>query len=140
MKKLVVVLLIFTSCTASLETDTTIERDFNSLLGKRITVEGIAENTKHGAVVVTKSNVSIWIDKLESWPSEYYSSGDEKGKTISVTGIITKTNDIPIYTGKSTYTSIKKEKPYIVVATDATTLSGNKRYLFKNASWHLIND
>lgn len=136
MKKLVIALLIFTSCTASLETDTTIERDFSTLLGKRITVEGTAENTKHGAVVVTKSHVSIWIDELDSWPPEYYSDNDQQGRAVSVTGIITETNDIPLYIGRSTNAAVKKET-LDVVATDPVT-NGESRYVFKNASWQLI--
>ncbi|WP_298420945.1 hypothetical protein [uncultured Kordia sp.] len=137
MKKLIVVLLVLlTACSKDLETDISNERDFSKLLGKRITIEGTASNTKYGALVITNDNASIWIDKLESWPAEYNASGTD-GKTVIVTGVIVETYDSPVQIQKRESASQSKETP----ATSATgSDSPTRRYVIKDATWGLISN
>ncbi|WP_046755655.1 hypothetical protein [Kordia jejudonensis] len=114
MKKLLIVLLVLlTSCSTSLETDISSDRDFSKLLGKRITVEGTAANTKFGALVITNDNASIWIDKLESWPAQYNAEGDN-GKTVIVTGVIIEKFDLPVVVNKNGQSSKTSSRKYVL--------------------------
>lgn len=126
MKKLIIVLLVlFTSCSTSLETDVSNERDLSKLLGKRITVEGTASNTKYGALVITNDNASIWIDKLESWPAEY-NAEEDNGKTVIVTGVIIEKFDLPVVVNKNGQQSSDK--------------TSTRRYVLTDAIWGLLPD
>lgn len=135
MKKLILALLILSSCsTPSEESDASNDRDFNLLIGKRVTIEGEASNTKLGALVIINDDTSIWVDELESWPPEYYTD-DDNGKIVRVTGTIIEKYDLPVQIRKDNR-SQRSGKP-VLQATD--TQETSHRYLIKNATWELVS-
>ncbi len=135
MKKLILALLILSSCsTPSEESDTSNDRDFNLLIGKRTTIEGVASNTKIGALVIINEDTSIWVDELESWPPEYHADGDN-GKIVRVTGTIIERYDLPVQIKRASKPQGPEKPGLIATDTEETT----HRYLIKNATWELVS-
>jgi len=54
------------------------------------TFEGIAQDTKSGAVIVTDENIVYYIDGLEYWEGKYLN------KKLIVTGILTKMKGVEL--------------------------------------------
>ena len=100
MKKLLIVLLVLSSCSTNEDTETSIDREFNIQIGKRITIEGEAANTKFGALVIINDDTSVWIDGLDSWSPEYYTDEND-GEIVRVTGTIIERYDLPVYIKRS---------------------------------------
>lgn len=67
----------FNSCTTKSVTTKNI-----SEAKKSITVFGIAENAKAGAVVLTDQKQTYYVDQLDSWPDAFH------GKKVKVTGYL----------------------------------------------------
>jgi hypothetical protein len=59
-------------------------------LGQVVTVEGVAEDAKLGAVLTMGADI-IWIDGLEAWPKEL------RERRVSVTGRVIQRADLPVF-------------------------------------------
>ena len=99
------------------ETSKSKNKEVVMITGK-VTITGKAFDSKAGALLVTEENESIYIDQLDYWPDDCI------GKTISVTGIIVKTDAIP-----------KAGKP-----TDKLTKQGaeGEQTIIKNSTWTIM--
>src|SRR5262245_58909581 len=73
-------------------------QNWASQIGKSITLEGTAANTKLGAVLLGESG-EIWIDGLDAWPDGFYLGGD-RGKRLRVTGTVIERHDLPVFIQK----------------------------------------
>jgi len=104
-------------------------------LGKVIAVTGKAANTKMGALLIMKDSTSLWIEGLDSWPKEYY-LGEEKGKTLKVSGTVIEKYDLPVFIYKEG-DPIKSGMP-VPEGTDLKKAS--HRYLLKDAEWEIISE
>lgn len=136
MNKLIFLLLILlTSCATLTEVNTANDNKISDFLGQRIEIIGTAVNAKLGALLIAKDSTSIWIDGKESWPTGYYSGGNN-GKTLKVTGILIEKYDLPVY--------IQKEgdlpKSGIPVPEGTDLKEASRRYLLKKAKWEIISE
>ena len=103
-------------------------------LGKRITVEGWAVNSKGGAEVVG-DDFSAWIDGLDFWPEGYYTGGD-RGKRVKVTGVLAEDHALPVFIQKK-----GEPIPQGIPVPEGTDLhKASHRYLLKDATWELVGD
>jgi hypothetical protein len=105
------------------------EQPLNELLGKTITIKGMALNQKLGAVLQCE-NYKIWMKDLSGWPKGYYTGGD-KGKEVIVTGTVTEAHDLPVFISKN-----NDVVPAGIAVPEGTNLNeARHRYLLENASW-----
>ena len=105
------------------------QRDWASVVGQRIVVEGTAANAKLGALLETETG-NVWIDGLESWPEGFY-QGPGTGKRLRVTGVVVERHDLPVFVRKPGEPEMQGMP--VEPGTDLHTAS--KRYLLRDASW-----
>jgi len=60
-------------------------------LGQLVTVEGVAQDAKLGAMLLIGGSRTIWIDSLDAWPPE------ARGKRVRVTGKLIERSDLPVF-------------------------------------------
>lgn len=111
------------SCIAG-EPQEKLQDQFAAQLGKQITVVGEAQSLKEGARICGK-NFCIYIDGLDSWPSELY------GKQVSVTGIVIERHDLPVYVPRRG--DLPQAARAVRPGTDLRKAA--HRYLLKDAKW-----
>jgi len=107
-------------------------KDWSSLLGKTVTLEGTAADTKLGAMLVGKDN-DIWIDGLHRWPEGFYLGGD-KGKRLRVTGTVIRKDDLPAFVQKPGGIV----QAGIPVESEKELAKAKRRYLLKDAKWVVL--
>ncbi len=96
-------------------------------LGQRITIEGIAENAKLGALLLIGDDESIWIDGLEAWPE------DIRTKRVEVTGKVIERADLPVFIQR-------EDEPIMqgIPMPPGTDLDrASRRFLLAEAQWKL---
>jgi hypothetical protein len=107
--------------------------DWADLLGKTVTLEGIAANAKLGALVEGKENAIIWIDALDSWPEGFYPNHGQ-GKRLRVTGIVIKRADMPVFVQRPG----ELPEAGIPVKSEEELKKAKWRYLLKDAKWDVL--
>ena len=119
---------------SSLEVNKLDTSKLKELLGKRITLFGKAVDAKLGAMLEMEDGTNIWID-LDAWPAGYY-LGEDKNKTLKVTGTLSEKYDLPVF--------IEKEGEPIqsgIPVPEGTDLKkASHRYLLINAVWEIIKE
>jgi hypothetical protein len=75
----------------------------NAQLGQQVTLEGIAEARKLGAVL-RGSDFDVWIDQLQDWPRDYV------GQRVRVTGILDERHDLPVFIQKPESRSLAESR------------------------------
>ena len=129
--------IILTSCSSLIEVSTLNDENLNDLLGKKITVVGIAVNKKLGAKLITKDSTSIWISDKISWPEGYYLENNN-GKTLKVTGTVIEKYDLPVFKYKGEEEDLQRSG--IPVSEGTNLKETSHRYLLKNATWEIISE
>lgn len=100
-------------------------------LGRKITVEGWAVNSKMGAKLIGV-DFDLWIDGLSSWPEGYYTAGT-RGKKVTVSGILARDHGLPVFIPK-------RDEPVVqgIPVPEGTDLKkARQRYILMNAEWRL---
>ncbi len=101
-------------------------------LGRKITVEGWAVNSKIGAKLIG-ADFDLWIDGLGSWPEGYYTGG-ARGKKVTVSGILARDSGLPVFIPK-------RDEPVVqgIPVPEGTDLKkARQRYILRNAEWKLL--
>src|SRR5258706_8133191 len=115
-----VVLGIFLSGCAS-------QTKMRAQLGQQVTLEGIAEARKLGALL-HGSNFEAWIDGLQDWPRPYV------GQRVKVTGVLEERHDLPVYIQKPG----EPVAGGIPVPEGTDLREASRRYVVRDAKWGLI--
>ncbi len=136
MKRYLILLFILASCSKPINIDKLNDEKLKDLIGKRITIVGKAANAKLDAMLKTEEDEFIWIDGMESWPDGYY-FGEEKGKTLKVTGKVIERYDLPVVVVKDD-DLITKWGISVPEGTDLKEAS--HRFLLKNIDWEIIKE
>lgn len=106
---------------------------WESQLGQRVTVEGIAVNAKLGPCLLTSDGkLLIWIDGLEAWPRGWYRGGND-GTRLRVSGRIIRRRDLPVF--------IEHEGPQsagMPMPKGTDLKKAGIRYLLQEATWEVI--
>jgi hypothetical protein len=96
-------------------------------LGQQVTLEGIAEARKLGAVL-RGNDFEVWIDQLQDWPRNYV------GQKVRVTGVLEERYDLPVFIQK-------RGEPIaagIPVPEGTDLRKASHRYVVRDAKWSLI--
>lgn len=124
-------LLILAGCAAGRgQTGTAVVSADN--LGRKITVEGWAVNSKIGARLIG-IDFDLWIDGLSSWPEGYYTGG-ARGKKVMVSGVLARDSDLPVFIPKKDESIVQG----IPVPEGTDLRKARQRYILKNAEWKLL--
>lgn len=73
----------------------------------KITVIGLAENAKAGAIVITKDSLIYYVDRLTEWPTEFYS------RQVKVVGYFTIKEGVRPKEGEDTPQQIEGKKKIV---------------------------
>jgi hypothetical protein len=106
-------------------------RNWSSHLGHEVTVEGIAQNAKLGALLVS-DGADIWIDGLSWWPDSVLQAA-KAGKRVRVTGTAIERYDLPVFIPQEE----NSVKGGILVSPGSDLRDASRRFLLKNATWTL---
>ncbi|MGE3804667.1 MAG: hypothetical protein AB7K24_08360 [Gemmataceae bacterium] len=101
-------------------------KDWSTLVGKKITVAGTAQDRKLGATVVGEGE-SIWIDGLHSWQQD-------NDRRVRVTGIVITRNDLPVFVPKPG----EPVPQGIPIGRDEDLEKASRRYLLQDARWETL--
>ena len=96
-------------------------------LGQQVTLEGIAEARKLGAVL-RGNDFEVWIDQLQDWPR------DHVGKRVRVTGVLEERHDLPVFIRKPG----EPVAAGIPVPEGTDLRNASHRYIVRDAKWSLI--
>lgn len=107
--------------------------DWSIYLNQKVTVEGIAVDSKLGAQLLG-DGADIFIDGLDSWPTGFYLGG-RKGKRLYVTGTVIERSDLPAFAP----TQNEVPKAGIPVNKDSDLEKARKRFLLKDAMWEIVS-
>lgn len=106
---------------------------WESQLGQRVTVEGIAANAKLGAMLRMSHDQIIWIDGLETWPSGLYRRG-QAGIRLRVSGTVIKRSDRPVFIEEPS--DLPRAGIPMPKGTDLEKAA--IRYLLQDATWEAV--
>jgi hypothetical protein len=98
-----------------------------ALLGKTVTLEGIAEARKLGAAL-RGENFDVWIDRLQDWPGNYV------GRRVRVSGVLEERYDLPVYIQKPG----EPVSAGMPVSEGTDLRKASHRYIVRDAKWSLI--
>lgn len=110
------------------------EATLNDLKGKKVTIIGKTINLHLGAMVKTEG-YSIWIENLDCWPNGYY-LGEDKCKTVRITGKIIQKSDLPVFL----YKEGDPIRSGIPVPEGTDLKKAKRRFLLRNADWEVIEE
>ena len=96
-------------------------------LGQQVTLEGIAEARKLGAVL-RGNDFDVWIDRLQDWPGNYV------GRKVRVTGVLEERHDLPVFIHKPG----EPVAGGIPVPESTDLRDASRRYVVRDAKWSLI--
>lgn len=106
---------------------------WESQLGQRVMVEGIAANAKVGPCLLTSDGkILIWIDGLEDWPRGF-NRGGRDGTRLRVSGTVIRRSDLPVFIEHEGPQSAGMPMPK---GTDLEKAA--IRYLLQEATWEVI--
>jgi hypothetical protein len=109
-------------------------KDWASLVGNRVTLEGKAVDAKIGALLQGENGM-IWIEGLDSWPVGFYTGGDS-GTKLRVIGTVIKKDDLPVFIQKPGE-PLKSGMP---VKSEEELEKAKWRYLLKDARWTVLDE
>ena len=98
-------------------------------VGQHVTVTGQPVNRKNGACLVTPDG-EVWIEELSSWP-ENIAFGGQPGKELTVTGVLSEDNQLPVFIQKNNE-PIAQGVP---VPQGTNMEQASHRFVLKNATW-----
>jgi hypothetical protein len=94
-------------------------------LGQVVTVQGLPEDAKLGAVLMIGGARTVWIDGLESWPAEL------RSKVVQVTGRVIERSDLPVFVHQDG----EPEQAGIPVGPGTDLAQARRRFLLTDARW-----
>jgi len=94
-------------------------------LGRMITVEGVPEDAKLGAILMINGSRTVWIDGLEAWPAEL------RGKIVEVTGTVIQRADLLVFIHQDG----EPERAGIPVGPGTDLNQARRRFLLSGARW-----
>ena len=94
-------------------------------LGHVVTLEGLPEDAKLGAVLMIGGGQTVWIDGLDAWPPEL------RGKVVDVTGKVIERSDLPVFVHQDG----EPEKAGIPVGPGTDLAQARRRFLLTEARW-----
>jgi hypothetical protein len=97
-------------------------------LGQVVTLDGVAENAKLGALLLIGGSRTLWIDKLDAWPPDVH------GKRVSVTGKLIERADLPVFVHQDG----EPEMAGIPVPPGTDVEKASRRLLLTEARWKVI--
>jgi hypothetical protein len=100
----------------------------SELIGRRVTVVGIAEQSKIGAAV-RGEDFEVWIDGLHDWAEEF------SGKQVEVVGILEERHDLPVFVADTA-----EERGHlqgIPVPSGTDLHEASRRLVLRDARWKL---
>lgn len=100
---------------------------WDSKLAQLVTVEGTAEDTKLGALLVQDEG-SIWIDGLDAWPTEL------RGKRLQVTGKVIQRSDLPVFVHQEG----EPQMQGMPVPAGTDVEKARRRFLLAEARWKAL--
>ncbi|MBU1413662.1 hypothetical protein KKD52_15320 [Myxococcota bacterium] len=113
------------SCTGTKGPELTVRLE-SALVGRTITVEGLAENRKDGAVL-RGDHFELWIVDMTGWP-------DNDRKRVRATGVLAEDHGRPVFVRRP-------EEPIVqgVEVPEGTDLEkASRRWVLKNVRWQWI--
>jgi hypothetical protein len=116
---LLAILLSFSGCAS--------QSKMHAQLGQHVTLEGIAEARKLGALLRGK-DFDVWIDQLQDWPRNYV------GRKVQVTGVLEERHDLPVFIQKPG----EPVAGGIPVPEGTDLREASRRYIVRDAKWSLI--
>jgi hypothetical protein len=94
-------------------------------VGQTVTIEGVAQDAKLGALVLTGGSRTLWIDGLDAWPEGM------RGKRVRVTGKMIQRSDLPVF--------VEREGEPIMagipVPPGSDLEKSRRRFLLTEATW-----
>ena len=97
-------------------------------LGQVITVEGVPEDAKLGALLMIGGARTVWIDGLDAWPPEL------RGKVVEVTGRVIERSDLPVFVHQDG----EPERAGIPVGPGTDLAQARRRFLLTEARWKVV--
>ena len=97
-------------------------------LGHVVTVEGIPEDAKLGALLMIGGARTVWIDGLDAWPPEL------RGKVVEVTGKVIQRSDLPVFVHQDG----QPERAGIPVSPGTDLEQARRRFLLTAARWKVV--
>ena len=98
------------------------------LIGKRVTLVGMAESRKIGAAV-RGEDFDVWIDGLNNWTAEF------SGKQVEVVGILEERYDLPVFVADTP--EERGQVAGIPVRSGADLKEASRRLVLRDAKWKL---
>ncbi len=122
-----IVVLTMAACGASKPppSSTPVPFPLEAKLGHVITIEGLPEDAKLGAVLMIGGARTVWIDGLDEWPREL------RGKVVEVTGKVIERSDLPIFVHRDG----EPERAGIPVGPGTDLAQARRRFLLTEARW-----
>jgi hypothetical protein len=97
-------------------------------VGQVVTVEGLPEDAKLGAVLMIGGARTVWIDGLDAWPSEL------RGQAVQVTGKVIERSDLPVFVHQDG----EPERAGIPVGSRTDLAQARRRFLLTQARWKVV--
>jgi hypothetical protein len=97
-------------------------------LGQIVTVEGVPEDAKLGALLMIGGARTVWIDGLDAWPPEL------RGKVVEVTGKVIERSDLPVFVHQDG----EPERAGIPVGPGTDLEQARRRFLLTEARWKVV--
>jgi hypothetical protein len=97
-------------------------------IGHVVTVEGIPEDAKLGALLMIGGSQTIWIDGLNEWPPEL------RDKVLEVTGKVIQRSDLPVFVHQDG----EPERAGIPVGPGTDFEQARRRFLLAEARWKVV--
>jgi len=113
------------SCTGTKGPELTLRLE-SSQVGKTITVEGLAENRKDGAVL-RGDHFELWIVELTGWP-------DNASKRVRATGVLAEDHGRPVFIRRPDEPIVQG----VEVPEGTDTEKASRRWVMKNVRWQWI--
>jgi len=97
-------------------------------LGHVVTVEGIPEDAKLGALLMIGGSRTVWIDGLDAWPPGL------RGKVVEATGKVIQRADLPVFVHQDG----EPERAGIAVGPGTDVEQARRRFLLTEARWKVV--
>ena len=107
---------------------------WGDVLGRTLTLEGLAADAKLGALLLSDEGDSVWIEGLDAWPEGFYRGADQ-GKRVRVTGTVILRDDLPVFVE----TPGEPARAGVPVESEAELDAARRRYLLANARWEAVD-
>jgi hypothetical protein len=112
---------------ASSSASTSAPSPWEAKLGQVVTIDGMAEDLKLGAVLIRPGDM-VWVDGLDAWP------GDLRGKHVQVTGKVIQRADLPVFVQQEG----EPQMGGIPVRPGTDLEKARQRFLLAEARWQVV--